>query len=169
MVMMVKNVKALIGFYLTTCSKNHKVSGFGNKKFQITKIKYLMVRQTHHLEPSRRANHIICQAPERFLAITLRHLPSVLHFPTSNPSAICFLFFALCSLSSDLRHPSSVFYPLSLSGNRRRISSSVALQIPLSVINPVTNCAGVTSNAKLAAWLDCGQIKTLVDPSWSSP
>jgi len=106
--MMVKNVKALIGFYLTTCSKNHKVSGFGNKKFQITKIKYLMVRQTHHLEPSRRANHIICQAPERFLAITLRHLPSVLHFPTSNPSAICFLFFALCSLSSDLWHPSSV-------------------------------------------------------------
>ena len=79
-----------------------------------------------------------------FLFSALCRLPSVLCFPPSD-------FDSLCSLSSDLWHPSSVFYPLSLSGNSRRISSSVALQIPLSVIKPVTNFAGVTSKAKLAA------------------
>jgi hypothetical protein len=36
---------------------------------------------------------------------------------------------------------------LNFSGNNRWISSSVALQIPRSVIKPVTYFAGVTSNA----------------------
>ncbi len=61
------------------------------------------------------------------------------------------LFYLLYPLFSVFCHLSSVIRHLSLSGNSRRISSSVALQIPLSVINPVTNFAGVTSKAKLAA------------------
>jgi len=44
--------------------------------------------------------------------------------------------------------PEPLFYGvLNLSGNNRLISASVALQTPRSVIKPVTNFAGVTSNA----------------------
>ena len=47
------------------------------------------------------------------------------------------------------------------SGNNLFMSCFVALQIPLSVIKPVTSLAGVTSNAKLAAGLLAGGIRTL--------
>ena len=64
-------------------------------------------------------------------------------------------------------HLGDGFYPFS--GNSLLISASAALQIPRSVIKPVTNLAGVTSKAKLAHGLVGGQIKTLVGPFWSSP
>jgi len=49
------------------------------------------------------------------------------------------------------------------------MSSSDALQIPRSVIKPVTSLAGVTSKAKLAAGLALGGIKTFLIVPRSSP
>ena len=48
------------------------------------------------------------------------------------------------AVASSLTHYDGV---LNFSGNNRLISSAVALQIPRSVIKPVTSLAGVTSNA----------------------
>jgi hypothetical protein len=53
-----KNVSKVMWYILFQfCSLIEKIPSTKIRKFQITKHKYQMVRQAHHPEPGRKANH----------------------------------------------------------------------------------------------------------------